>query len=80
MPPLADMRFVLSDLLELDALTKLEPFGHADTETVMGLLEESGRFNREVIAPTNRVGAGSSSIPNTVAEDFPGSWGSPTRN
>ncbi len=62
MPPLADMRFVLSDLLELDALTKLEPFGHADTETVMGLLEESGRFNREVIAPTNRVGDIESSV------------------
>ncbi len=56
------MRFVLSELLELDALTKLEPFGHADTETVMGLLEESGRFNREVIAPTNRIGDIESSV------------------
>jgi hypothetical protein len=31
-------------------------FAHADLETVVGLLEEAGRFAEEVVAPTNRDG------------------------
>jgi len=54
--PLNDFRFVLGDLLDLDGLTRFEQFAHGDLDTAMALLEESGRFHSEVIAPLNRIG------------------------
>ncbi len=54
--PLDDFRFVLGDLLDLDGLTRFDQFAHGDLDTAMALLEESGRFHSEVIAPLNRVG------------------------
>jgi 3-(methylthio)propanoyl-CoA dehydrogenase len=55
-PPLTDMRFVLSHVVDLAGLTKLPALAHADVETVEGLLEEFGRFAAEVLAPLNQVG------------------------
>jgi 3-(methylthio)propanoyl-CoA dehydrogenase len=55
-PPLRDIRFVLEQLVDLDGLSKLEAYAHADPDTVLGVLEESGRFMAEVVAPLNRVG------------------------
>ena len=55
-PPLRDIRFVLEQLADLDGLSKLEPYAHADPETVLGVIEESGRFMTEVIAALNPVG------------------------
>jgi len=55
-PPLRDIRFVLEQLVGMDGLSKLEPYAHADPETVLGVIEESGRFMAEVIAPLNPVG------------------------
>jgi 3-(methylthio)propanoyl-CoA dehydrogenase len=55
-PPLQDIRFVLEQLVDLDGLSKLEPYAHADPDTVLGVIEESGRFMAEVIAPLNPVG------------------------
>jgi len=55
-PPLADMRFVLEHVVDVAALADLEGFAHADPETVMSLLEESGRFFAEQFAPLNRSG------------------------
>jgi len=55
-PPLDDIDFVLRNIADLDALSKLDGFGHADPETVRGALDEAGRFTAEVIAPTNRIG------------------------
>jgi len=55
-PPLRDIRFVLEQLADLDGLSKLEPYAHADPDTVLGVIEESGRFLAEVIAPLNPVG------------------------
>ena len=55
-PPLADIEFVLNNIANLEALSKLEGFGHADPETVHNALEEAGRFMSEVVAPTNRIG------------------------
>jgi len=55
-PPLRDMRFTLEYLVDLPALSKLPPFAQADLETVMGLLEEYGRFVADVLAPLDRVG------------------------
>jgi 3-(methylthio)propanoyl-CoA dehydrogenase len=61
-PPFRDMRFALEQLVDLDGLSKLEPYAHADPGTVLGVIEESGQFIAEVVAPLNRVGdtAGSS--------------------
>jgi alkylation response protein AidB-like acyl-CoA dehydrogenase len=55
-PPLDDIDFVLNNIANLEALSKLEGFGHADPETVRNALEEAGRFIAEVVAPTNRIG------------------------
>jgi len=55
-PPLRDIRFVLENLAGLDGLSKLEAYAHADPDTVLGVIEESGRFMAEVIAPLNPVG------------------------
>jgi alkylation response protein AidB-like acyl-CoA dehydrogenase len=55
-PPLRDIRFVLEQLVDLDGLSKLEAFGHADPKTVFGVIEESGRFMADVVGPINRVG------------------------
>ncbi len=55
-PPLDDVRFLLEHVVDLPALSKLPPFAHADLETVLGVIEEYGRFMSEVVAPTNRTG------------------------
>ncbi|HVX17194.1 MAG TPA: acyl-CoA dehydrogenase [Acidimicrobiales bacterium] len=56
LPPLQDIDFLLDQIVDLEALSKLEPFTHADPASVQGVIEEYGRFVSEVIAPTNRTG------------------------
>ena len=55
-PPLRDIRFVLEQLVDLDGLFKLGAYAHADPDTVLGVIEESGRFMADVVGPLNRVG------------------------
>jgi alkylation response protein AidB-like acyl-CoA dehydrogenase len=55
-PPLADMRFVLENVVDLPALSTLPGYEHAEPELVYGVLEESGRFYAQEIGPLNRVG------------------------
>jgi 3-(methylthio)propanoyl-CoA dehydrogenase len=55
-PPLADMRFVLENIVDLAGLADLPGYEHADPETVFGVLEESGRLFAHEFAPLNRVG------------------------
>jgi 3-(methylthio)propanoyl-CoA dehydrogenase len=55
-PPLRDIRFVLGQLADLDGLSKLEAYAHADPDTVLGVIEEGGQFMAEVLGPLNRVG------------------------
>ena len=54
--PLADMRFVLENVVDLPGLAKLPSFEHADPELVYGALEEAGRFFAQQFAPLNRIG------------------------
>ncbi|HEU5084200.1 MAG TPA: acyl-CoA dehydrogenase N-terminal domain-containing protein, partial [Acidimicrobiales bacterium] len=54
--PLDDIRFVLDHVARLGDLTGFEGFGHADPDTVHGVLEECARFMGGVVAPLNRVG------------------------
>ncbi len=55
-PPLRDIRFVLEQLVGISGLSQLEAYQHADPETVLGLIEENGRFMADVVSPLNRVG------------------------
>src|SRR4029453_19403572 len=55
-PPLADMRFVLENVVDLAGLAALPGFEHADPDTVFGVLEEAGRLFAHEFAPLNRVG------------------------
>jgi 3-(methylsulfanyl)propanoyl-CoA dehydrogenase len=55
-PPLADMRFVLENVVDLARLAALPAYEHADPDTVFGVLEESGRLFSQEFAPLNRVG------------------------
>jgi len=54
-PPLRDIRFVLEQLVDLDGLSKLEAYAHADPGTVFGVIEEGGQFMAEVVGPINRA-------------------------
>jgi alkylation response protein AidB-like acyl-CoA dehydrogenase len=54
--PLADIAFVLEHIVDYPALAALPGFEHADLDTVIGVLEECGRFMSEVVAPLNRIG------------------------
>jgi alkylation response protein AidB-like acyl-CoA dehydrogenase len=54
--PLDDIRFVLSEVVDLAALSKLPGYEHADPESVFGVLEENARFMEDLIAPLNRIG------------------------
>jgi 3-(methylthio)propanoyl-CoA dehydrogenase len=53
--PLRDIRFSL-DLVGSNDLTSLQGLEHADSDTVMGLLEEFGRLMTDVWSPTNETG------------------------
>jgi 3-(methylthio)propanoyl-CoA dehydrogenase len=53
--PLRDIRFSL-DLVGFSDLAALPSFGHADIETVMGLLEEFGRLVSDTWGETNEPG------------------------
>jgi 3-(methylthio)propanoyl-CoA dehydrogenase len=55
-PPLRNIRFVLEQLVDLDGLSKLEAYAHADPDTVLGVIEESGQFIAEVVGPLNQIG------------------------
>jgi alkylation response protein AidB-like acyl-CoA dehydrogenase len=54
--PLSDIEFVLHELCDLEGLSRLEHFSHAEPAVVADLLAEAGRFAAEVVAPTNQPG------------------------
>lgn len=54
--PLDDIRFALRYASGLDEILKLQAFEGFDRDDVDQILEEAGRFARDVIAPTNRIG------------------------
>ncbi len=55
-PPLQEHNFVLNHVADLESVSKLNGYQHADPATVSTILEEAGRFFSEVMAPLNRVG------------------------
>jgi len=54
--PIRDMKFVMQEMLDVGSLTKFERFAEADTDTLDAILEQSGKFSSEVLAPLNVIG------------------------
>ena len=52
--PIRDITFVLDHLADLEALCEFDAFGEIDRDTVVGVIEESGRFFEDVVAPLYR--------------------------
>ncbi|MEZ5280786.1 MAG: acyl-CoA dehydrogenase [Acidimicrobiales bacterium] len=55
-PPVNDMAFVLEHLVGISELSRLDGFEELDMDTVVGLLDEAGRFCAEQLEPLNRTG------------------------
>jgi len=54
--PVRDLQFVLHDLLNLQAYSNLPGFEDATPDTIDAILEESGKFAKEVLYPLNKIG------------------------
>ncbi len=54
--PLKDMNFILNEVLNVGQLTEYEKFAEAESDILAAILEEGGKFSREVLAPLNIVG------------------------
>ena len=50
-PPLRDIRFVLSNLIDMEGLRAIGAFPNAEPDLIDGALDEAGRFIAEVVAP-----------------------------
>ena len=55
-PPVRDHAFILADILNIDQYGDLPGFAQAPMDVVSQIMEESGRFTAEVLAPLNAVG------------------------
>jgi alkylation response protein AidB-like acyl-CoA dehydrogenase len=55
-PPLDDMRFVMTELAELDGIAALEGFEDATPDTIAAILDEASKFATGVLDPLNVVG------------------------
>ena len=55
-PPLREMRFVVEELIGLDAVARLPGVADIEPETVQAVLAEAGRLGAEVLAPLNQSG------------------------
>jgi alkylation response protein AidB-like acyl-CoA dehydrogenase len=54
--PLADMRFVLRELVDLELLARLPGFADVTLDVADAVLEEAGKFAAGVLSPLNRSG------------------------
>ena len=54
--PVDDLRFVLNEVVGLDAIAALPHCDSAAPDLVDAILEEAGKFASGVLAPLNRVG------------------------
>jgi alkylation response protein AidB-like acyl-CoA dehydrogenase len=55
--PLADMRFVMFDLLKLDAqYARIDGGANATRDVIDAILDEAARFSEQVLAPLNAIG------------------------
>lgn len=56
LPPIEEHNFVLNHVADLERLSKLNGYQHADPATVSTILEEAGRFFADVMSPLNVIG------------------------
>jgi alkylation response protein AidB-like acyl-CoA dehydrogenase len=54
--PTRDMRFVITELLAFDELTRLPGFEEVSADVVDAILGEAQRFSAQELAPLNRIG------------------------
>jgi alkylation response protein AidB-like acyl-CoA dehydrogenase len=54
--PLADMKFVLRELVDLQQVTELEGFGDVTPDVAEAVLDEGAKFAASVLSPLNRSG------------------------
>jgi len=54
--PIRDMQFVLHEMLDAEKLSAYPKYEDIDRELIDAILEESGKFASEVLAPLNEVG------------------------
>ena len=54
--PLADMKFVLRELVDLREVTQLEGFGDVTPDVAEAVLDEGAKFAASVLSPLNRSG------------------------
>ena len=54
--PLSDIRFIINEIVEFDALKEQLSFGEVTPDLVDAILEEAARLAAEVLAPLNPVG------------------------
>ncbi|MCB0975961.1 MAG: acyl-CoA dehydrogenase, partial [Acidimicrobiales bacterium] len=54
--PQRDIAFVLDHVVPIENLLKFDAYNHVDRDSVLGVLDEFGRFLSEVWAPTNVIG------------------------
>ena len=54
--PLADLEFLLHDVLGLEAVLTAESFGHVDRDAVGAVLSAGARFAEQVLSPINGAG------------------------
>jgi 3-(methylthio)propanoyl-CoA dehydrogenase len=54
--PLADMKFVLRELVDLQQVTELEGFGDVTADVAEAVLDEGAKFAASVLSPLNRSG------------------------
>lgn len=62
LPRLDDVNFTLNHVADLEQISKLNGFQHADPGTVSALLGEAARFFSEVMAPLNKIGDETGSV------------------
>ena len=54
--PLDDVRFVLTEVLEVEQLAALPGYEEATPDVLLAVLEEGGKLCEEVLAPINQSG------------------------
>jgi acyl-CoA dehydrogenase len=54
--PLADLEFLLEEVLDVEGLLALPDFAHVDRDVVGSVLREGAKFAEEVLSPTNGSG------------------------
>ncbi|GLQ06534.1 acyl-CoA dehydrogenase [Sneathiella chinensis] len=54
--PLKDMRFVLNNIVDLEGLSQIDTFSHAESDVVDAVLEEAAKLSGNVLSPLNWSG------------------------